>query len=470
MLPTIIQGGMGVGISTPALARAASLLGGLGTVSGVAVDKLMVRRLQRGDPGGDIQRALSHFPFPEIADEVLREYFVPGGIALDCSFKPLPMMLLEPTPLSVKLLVCANFAFVWLAKEGHTFPVSINWLEKMQMYLIYSIAGAMLAGVDVVSIGAGIPLQVPGVLDAFAHGQPAGYRVAVTGSGGGSFTMRFDPRQFFGPAWPESLNRPAFLPIVSSDVLAGVMTKKLKDVPDPIQGFVVELPVAGGHNAPPRGSLILDGSGEPVYSERDQPDFEKLVSLGVPFWIGGGMAAPTGLPRAWSVGAYGIQVGSIFALCEQSGLHPSLRKQVIRLWHRGELHVKQDPLASPTGYPFQVAQLPGTLSDESVYLDRDRICNHHSLSVPHRMPDGKIVYRCSAEPLGDYTRKGADKADATQARCLCDCLIANTGYGDPGESFMVTLGSDLSFLADLTNGEDGSYSLEQAMAYLKGPA
>ncbi|MCJ7755904.1 MAG: hypothetical protein MUP13_15190, partial [Thermoanaerobaculales bacterium] len=61
--PKIIQGGMGVAISNWNLARTVSKLGQLGVVSGVALEVLLVRRLQDGDVGGHIRRALESFPF-----------------------------------------------------------------------------------------------------------------------------------------------------------------------------------------------------------------------------------------------------------------------------------------------------------------------------------------------------------------------------------------------------------------------
>jgi hypothetical protein len=89
------------------------------------------------------------------------------------------------------------------------------------------------------------------------------------------------------------------------------------------------------------------------------------------------------------------------------------------------------------------------------------------LSVPHRLSDGKIVYRCPAEPLVYYTHKGGEETNTQGARCLCNGLIATTGYGDPGESAIVTLGSDLGFLAHLTKIES-TYTVTQAMEYLQG--
>jgi len=60
-LPKIIQGGMGVAISDWNLARAVSMQGHLGVVSGTGIALIMIARLMDGDIGGHIRRALGHF-------------------------------------------------------------------------------------------------------------------------------------------------------------------------------------------------------------------------------------------------------------------------------------------------------------------------------------------------------------------------------------------------------------------------
>ena len=55
---------MGVGISNWRLASAVSRLGQLGVVSGTALDQVLARRLQDGDPGGHVRRSLARFPVP----------------------------------------------------------------------------------------------------------------------------------------------------------------------------------------------------------------------------------------------------------------------------------------------------------------------------------------------------------------------------------------------------------------------
>jgi NAD(P)H-dependent flavin oxidoreductase YrpB (nitropropane dioxygenase family) len=71
-LPSIIQGGMGIGVSSWMLARAVSLRGQLGVVSGTAIDSLFVRRLQDGDIGGHVRRAMESFPMPDVSAAALK--------------------------------------------------------------------------------------------------------------------------------------------------------------------------------------------------------------------------------------------------------------------------------------------------------------------------------------------------------------------------------------------------------------
>jgi NAD(P)H-dependent flavin oxidoreductase YrpB (nitropropane dioxygenase family) len=386
---------------------------------------------------------------------------VEGGIRPDQKFKPIPAFNFSPRRELIELTVTASFVFVWLAKEGHPNPISVNYLEKIQIPHIYHLAGAMLAGVDYVTMGAGITIQIPSVLEALAQGRSPSYPVIVEGSKEPR-VITFHPKAFFGNAWPE-LRQPGFLPIVSTHVLAEFMAGKL---PGCIDGFVVEKPIAGGHNAPPRGALVLDANGEPVYGPRDEVNFAKLRDLGIPFWIGGGHASPEGLSDARAQGATGIQVGSIAALCEDSGMDPQDRSLIRRLGYRGELVVRTAPEASPTGYPFKVVQLPGTMSDPAVYAVRERVCDLSALLVPYLRPDGEVGFRCASEPVEDYVRKGGRVENTVGACCLCNGLLSASGFGTPGEAPIFTLGNDVSFLRHLMRHENDSYTLAQAMTYL----
>ena len=110
----------------------------------------------------------------------------------------------EPRKL-IELLMVSNFVEVFLAKQGHLNAVGVNFLEKVQLPHLASLYGAMLAGVGYVLMGAGIPLHIPGVLDNFAAGRPAEYKLAVTGAASGQDTqMRFDPSDYIEGPLPAS--------------------------------------------------------------------------------------------------------------------------------------------------------------------------------------------------------------------------------------------------------------------------
>ena len=152
-----------------------------------------------------------------------------------------------------------------------------------------SIYGAMLAGVGYVLMGAGIPLHIPGVLDAFAGHHPAEYRLAVTGAAQDQDTaMNFDPSEYVEGPLP-LLHRPRFLAIVSSNTLATTMLRRASGRVD---GLVIEGPTAGGHNAPPRGKLQLNAAGEPIYGERDQVNLAESARAGRSLLAGRGLRQP----------------------------------------------------------------------------------------------------------------------------------------------------------------------------------
>jgi nitronate monooxygenase len=466
--PNIIQGGMGAGVSNWRLAQAVSKLGHLGVVSGTALDQILARRLQDGDPGGHMRRALAQFPVPEMADRIEKEYFIPGGKHERTPYKPMHMHGKDGPREREELCVVANFVEVFLAREGHDNPVGINYLEKIQIPHLPSIYGAMLAGVGYVLMGAGIPVKIPGVLDRFVNHQAATYPLHATGSREGEEAeMSFDPKSFV-PGDVPPLTRPRFLAIIASNVLAAAMLKKANGS---VEGFVIEGPTAGGHNAPPRGKLQLDENGDVIYGERDQVDLEKIRQLGRPFWLAGGYGSAEKLREALQLGATGIQVGTAFAFCEESGLREDYKRAVLEKVANSEIRVITDPTASPTSFPFKVAQLDGTLSESEIYLARPRICDLGYLRETYRTPEGNIDYRCSGEPVSVYVSKGGKPEDTVGKRCLCNALLATIGHpqvrnGNLTEAGVVTSGNDLATIGRFLPVEKLAYSASDVIANL----
>ncbi|HEX5790493.1 MAG TPA: nitronate monooxygenase [Luteolibacter sp.] len=467
--PVIIQGGMGVAVSNWRLAREVSSRGHLGVVSGTALNTVLVRRLQCGDPGGHMRRALAACPLVHAAERIQERYFIEGGKATGAPFQLSQLFSLHPSRDLNELTVVANFVEVFLAKEGHAGRVGINLLEKIQLPTLASIYGAMLAGVDFVLMGAGIPRTIPGVLNALAAGNPTQLRIAVLDAGPGQeATIHFDPADLFGGEAPQ-LVRPRFLAIVSSSTLAMTLARKANGRVD---GFVVEGLSAGGHNAPPRGGMTLSESGEPIYGPRDEADLAAIRALGLPFWIAGSCAHPDKLREAQAQGAVGVQIGTPFAFCEESGLDDAIKATVLARSSRGGIELRTDPLASPTGMPFKVVVLPGTVADEVVYEQRERGCDLGYLRMPYQKPSGEVGYRCPAEAADDYERKGGVRVDAKGRKCLCNGLMAAIGLGqcngDWTEAPILTAGSDIAELARFLREGCKSYTAADVLRYVLG--
>jgi nitronate monooxygenase len=437
---------------------------------------------------------------------------------------------LKPSRQSEEAAILGNYCEVWLAKHNDDGSptdglVGINLLTKVALPTIHSLYGAMLAGVDYVIMGAGIPAKIPGILDALAEGLDCSLPIDVSGADNEeSFSMTFSPKMFWKGSGTrhlveEPLKRPAFLPIVSSTTLAQSLLKRSngKGPTRGIDGFVVELNTAGGHNAPPRGwHFQAKDVNEPVYGDKDMVAVNAFakVSKGLPFWFAGSYGKREKLGEVIKNGGTGVQVsviqlssyfhfvllvylidqlifykvGTLFALAQESGMEPAIKQRILdELANGHELNVFTDPAASPTGFPFKVLELDGgsihTLSDCEVYSTRPRVCNLGYLRSPYLKPNGDVGYRCPAEPVSDFVAKGGD-VDATVGRkCLCNALCADAGfpqvrlltnqdtgkrelYTEPG---LVTTGNDINECKYLMKpNEDGTwgYSANDVVDYL----
>ena len=143
-LPRLIQGGMGVGVSNWRLANAVARTGQLGVVSATVIDTLMVRRLQDGDPDGDMRRAIACFPDAAVAEAVLKRYYIEGGKAPGAPYALLPLYRQRASVSRQQVTMLASFVEVWLAKEGHDGQVGINVLTKVQFPNLAVLYGAVM--------------------------------------------------------------------------------------------------------------------------------------------------------------------------------------------------------------------------------------------------------------------------------------------------------------------------------------
>jgi len=470
-LPSIIQGGMGAAVSSWRLASQVAQAGQLGVVSGIGLDVVLARRLQDGDKGGHMRRALAAFPVPAMAARALDEYFLPDGRASGESYAAVPKLAVVQDRPAQEIAVLGNFVEVWLAKEGHEGLVGINYLEKVQMATPAAAYGAMLAGVDYVLMGAGLPREIPRLLNQLATHSSVKFPVDVQGAEPGTFFVSLDPLELLGITLPP-LKRPRFLAIVSAHVLAEYLARDEGIRPD---GFVVEGPRAGGHNAPPRGKVVLNEAGEPQFGPRDDADIAKVAAIGLPFWLAGAYGTPEGLIAAQAAGAVGIQVGTLFALSSDANFEPTIREALVSAVADGTLKVTTSLRGSPTGFPFKIAELEGSLSDPDAVEDRPRLCDLGFLGVPYLRENGAVGHRCPAEPERPFVRKGGGADDAAGRLCLCNALMANVGLGQTRatgyvEKPLITLGADLDGPRRLIALHPQGWTAREALDWLLTPS
>jgi NAD(P)H-dependent flavin oxidoreductase YrpB (nitropropane dioxygenase family) len=438
---------MAVGISTPTLVRAVSTyeipsLGRglcLGIASGTAAAHLLARRLQHGDTRVRLALDALAALAPSLDSELKAlhtAYFIPGGKAASQPYKPVRGFGLDAPRWLQLLTIAGNFTTVWECKQGHDNAVGINYLQKIELSQLPALYGAMLAGVDYVCVGAGNPAAFPGYLRGLARREPVEQPVHVARAAV-PHTIRFDPRDF-GADEVSGLRAPRFIAIVSTCEQAEQLAASEATRPF---GFVFEGPTAGGHNAPPADYQRVLGQ-PPRWGPRDELDLHRLPGLRQPFWLAGGFGNPEGLRRALEVGAAGVQFGTILAFSSESGMSPALRLRALeRIWHKG-LTVVTEPLMSPTGFPFKVVQLAGSLSEEAVRAGRERVacCDLGHLFTPIETkrrvtrPDGgaeevvEVQTLCPAEPVEAFTRKGGVMMRRKGAICLCNGLMSTAGY------------------------------------------
>jgi len=463
-LPVIIQGGMGIAVSNWELAKTVSMQGQLGVVSGTAIDNVMARRLQDGDLSGNTRRALAQFPNQEVVSKILAKYFIEGGKAANVPYVMVPKITLEQKRDAQEILIAANFVEVWLAKEGHNGLIGINFLHKIQMTTAASVFGAMLAGVDYIIMGAGIPRELPKLIRSIAKLEVGSVPVDVIG--GPAALTSINPLDFV-PAGTQ-IKKPKFLAIISVDVLGTYLARDEETRPD---GFIIEHNSAGGHNAPPRGKWEFDENGEPIYGPKDIADIEKMKKLELPFWLAGTYGNPERVKAALAQGAAGVQVGTLFAISNHSGFSSKTRGQLLNKLKSNNLEIKTDVKASPTSFPIKIAKLEGHTSTADGFAARPKLCDLGYLREPAISETGRTIYRCPSEPDDQYIKKGGAIEDIEGRKCLCNGLMANIGLPQVRkdgyeEAPIVTLGSDIEGAKVLLKDHPDGYGADEAVKWL----
>jgi NAD(P)H-dependent flavin oxidoreductase YrpB (nitropropane dioxygenase family) len=459
----VLVGGMGVDVSGIDLISAAANHPSRrvsGSLSGTALAEVYVRRLQMGDPGAKIERAFEAFSarVPALTQEIqdlYKKFHIVGGKSADAKFRGMSMGGMTPARDVQIMIIAATFAHVWRAKQAAPGrPIGVNFLRKLERTLLYGLYGAMLAGADWIVMGAGDPSAVPGLLDSLARHELTELPMQVATCPLGEYKVSFDPKDLVGDAAAPA--RTPFLAIVSSHLQAEGLAANPVTRPD---GFVIEGPLAGGHNAPP-SKRAKDADGHYVYGPEDEADLRAVAAIGLPFWVAGGQAKPGGPFNR-------RQVGTIFALAKESGLEPSLRQKMLGLIWRQKERVVNDARASPSTYPFKIAQAPGTVGESAVYEDRKRVCDV-GLLRGWRPKDGKVIGLCPADKPDLFKKAGGAAWRCAGAMCLCNGLLSAVGVGQPAEAPLITLGDTAPVRELQRQLKRLEYSAAEAAAFALG--
>src|SRR5512140_273289 len=176
-MPRLIQAGMGVRISGARLANAAARLGALGVVSGAGLRHIVIEEVRAGQE--EVLRVAKTFPIARYVEELLA--WAPGGPK---NGRPVPVDDADPARagLPQRLSVIATFVEVVRAKEGHRGKVGVNVMWKCALTVLPTIYGAMLAGVDALLCGAGVPMEMPDIIRRLRAGEDLAY-LPMTGTG-----------------------------------------------------------------------------------------------------------------------------------------------------------------------------------------------------------------------------------------------------------------------------------------------
>ena len=110
-------------------------------------------------------------------------------------------------------------------------------------------------------------------------------------------------------------------------------------------------------------------------------------------------------------------------------------------------------------------------SDLTIYEKRTRICDLGYLRQAYKKRGGTLGWRCPAEPVEDYVRKGGDEKDTRGRKCVCNGLMANIGLGQirrggKQEKPLITSGDDVANVARFLKPGACSYRAVDVIEYL----
>ena len=287
----IIQGGMGAGVSLYRLASAVGKKGGMGTISSVGLEQFTrARLLKQGE---------------KVKDE---------------------------TPKKINYIEATEREIYDTKKEAGL--AAINIMCALPLFYEKAVEGAVRGGVDMIISGAGLPIEL---------------------RGDNSVDLPFLVRKYAGK--DHNIN---LVPIVSSALIFNKLCKSWARQGYRPDAVVLEGPKAGGHIG---WSYKRVERSENFLEEYDL--FDKLLDpvLGVadkykndfgpiPVFVAGGIFTHKDILYALDRGAAGVQMGSRFAVTDESGFSDESKDIIINA-KKEDIVIADQVWGSPCKFPFR---------------------------------------------------------------------------------------------------------------------
>ena len=337
--------------------------------------------------------------------------------------------------------------------------------------------GAMLAGVDYVLMGAGIPREIPHLLDELAA-----HRRRSTSP---STSPARDRRHVHGrprPARPRSATHlpaaaPADVPRHRLRARAGRLPRPRRRAPAPTASSSRARAPAG--TTPRRAArLVLDETGAAgLRPARRRPTSPRSPPSACRSGSPGGYGTPGGAAPRRARPAPPASRSARSSRCARSPAStPSSASSCWSSCAPAPSTVRTDAARLADRLPVQGRRSsPARSRTPAVYDARPRLCDLGYLRTPYRAQERRVGYRCPAEPVDVYVRKGGDPRGHRGTRSACATRSSPTsasarhrtdGYV---EKPLLTLGEELGGARHLLRRHPSGWTAGDALDWLLGP-
>lgn len=260
-------------------------------------------------------------------------------------------------------------------------PIGINIMVALQKDYEASVLGALDGGVDIIISGAGLPLHLPEIVASHPRSQEV-----------------------------------ALIPIASSGRALELICKRWQRnnrLPDAV---IVEGPLAGGHIA----WRNIQEAENPINSLEALLEDVFQVSTkynNIPVIAAGGIFSHEDIQKYLSMGCAGVQMGTRFLATKESGASDAFKESVVNCTEANI--VLADKPGSPCGMLFRVI----------------KDCPFYASAL-----EGKREEYCDK---GYLLHKGScpAKVSKEEAFCICNGLLAASGYNNELEEELYTVGA-----------------------------